>query len=111
MSDGREPVPLPAESSDWRAACVAAGIEPDVVDHAGRCYLMYRDHARATGKQPTPLMEWFRWFALENAAELSSEKVVVKGCSVDESSVRPPTASSKRIIFELVVRYVDEQTQ
>jgi hypothetical protein len=109
MSNAREPVPLPAESPDWRAACVAAGIEPDVVDHAGRCYLMHCDHARATGKPATPLVEWFRWFALENAAELSTEKVVVKGCSVDESSVRPPTATSKRIIFELVARYVREQ--
>jgi hypothetical protein len=103
-------VPFPASPPDWRAACLAAGIEPDVVEHAGRCYLLHRDHAQDSGKHATPLVEWFRWFALENAAELSTEKVVVKGCSVDKSSVRPPTASGKRVIFELVTRFVAEHS-
>jgi hypothetical protein len=106
VNDAREQLPVSHAPSDWRAACVTAGVDPDVVEHAGRCYLMHRDHARSSGKSPTPLVEWFRWFALENAAELSSEKIVVKGCSVDESSVRPPTATAKRLIFELVAQFV-----
>jgi hypothetical protein len=106
MSDAGGTVPISTTPSDWRAASVAAGIDPEVIEHAGRCYLLHREHAHKTGRRATPLVEWFRWFALENAAELSSEKIVVKGCSVDESSVRPPTATAKQQIFVLVAQYV-----
>ncbi len=108
MTGKHEPVSISTSSSDWRAASIAAGIDPDVIEHAGRCYLLHRSHARQAGKRETSLVEWFRWFALENAAELSSEKIVVEGCSVDVSSRRPPTATAKRQIFELVERYVSE---
>lgn len=90
----------------WREGCTAAQVDPDIVEHTATNYLAYRDFAANQKRGPIPLNEWFRWYAIENASELSAEKVRVVGCSVDESSVRPATPNYQRAIYEQLVAYV-----
>jgi hypothetical protein len=90
--------------SDWRAACVAAGIDPLLIEHTAQNYLAHRAHRSQHGGQALPLAQWFRFYSMENAAELSTEAVRVEGCSVDESAVRPPTAAGKAALFALLER-------
>ena len=87
---------------DWRTACAAAGVDPLLIEHTARNYLAHRDHRLGTGGRPLPLADWFRFYSLENAAELSTEKLRVAGCSVDESAVRPPTAAGKAALLALL---------
>ena len=87
---------------DWREACAAAGVDPLLIDHTARNYLAHRDHRLAAGGKPLPPADWFRFYSLENAAELSSETLKVEGCSVDERAVRPPTAAGKAALFALL---------
>lgn len=93
---------------DWRAACAAAGVDPLLIDHTARNYLAHRDHRLASGGRPLPSADWFRFYSMENAAELSTEAVRVEGCSVDERAVRPPTAAGKAALFMLLERRLAE---
>ncbi|MFO0511846.1 MAG: hypothetical protein ACK51K_14390 [Gammaproteobacteria bacterium] len=99
---GATPAPQTAPGGDWREACAAAGVDPLLIDHTARNYLAHRDHRLATGGRPLPPVDWFRFYSLENAAELSSETLKVEGCSVDERAVRPPTAAGKAALFALL---------
>ena len=98
-------------ASDWRAACVAAGIDPLLIDHTAQNYLAHRAHRLQHGGQPLPPADWFRFYSMENAAELSTEAVKVEGCSVDERAVRPPSAAGKADLFRLLeLRLAAERT-
>lgn len=96
------------EVETWRERCTAAGVDPDIVEHTANNFLNYQSYTQRNGNKPLPLIEWFRFYAQENAAELSAEKVKVDGCSVDESSVRPATADYKRAVFEQLAAYLQD---
>jgi hypothetical protein len=71
--------------------------------------LTYVDYHSKQGTRSLPLLDWFRYYALENAAELSAETIKVEGCSVDERSVRPPSADYRAAIYQLLQSYLEAQ--
>jgi hypothetical protein len=95
----------------WLNDCRSAGVDPLVIEHTARNYLAHREHQQRVGGQPLPLQQWFKFYALENAAELSAETMKVEGCSVDEKSVRPPTANYQAAIYQLLQRYLAATTR
>lgn len=88
--------------SSWRQACAAAGVDPALVEQAARLYRLHRDHARSRGGTALDLRTWFGFYAQENAALLSADRLVVDGCSVDESAVAPPTVARTAAILRLL---------
>ncbi|MEY3713474.1 MAG: hypothetical protein RL321_1094 [Pseudomonadota bacterium] len=96
-------------SEQWLTDCRAAGVDPLVIEHTARNFLAHLDYHSTRGSRSLPLAEWFRYYALENAAELSAETIKVEGCSVDERSVRPPSADYRAAIFQLLQRFLEEQ--
>lgn len=94
-------------SEPWLTDCHAAGVDPLVIEHTARNFLAHVDYHSQRGTRSLPLLDWFRYYALENAAELSTETLKVEGCSVDERSVRPPSADYRAAIFELLQRYLE----
>jgi len=96
-------------SEQWLTDCRAAGVDPLVIEHTARNFLAYLDYHSTQGTRSLSLLDWFRYYALENAAELSAETVKVEGCSVDERSVRPPSADYRAAIFQLLQSYLEAQ--
>lgn len=94
-------------SEPWLTDCHAAGVDPLVIEHTARNFLAHVDYHSQRGTRSLQLLDWFRYYALENAAELSAETLKVEGCSVDERSVRPPSADYRAAIFELLQRYLE----
>ncbi len=94
-------------SEPWLTDCHAAGVDPLVIEHTARNFLAHVDYHSQRGTRSLPLLDWFRYYALENAAELSAETLKVEGCSVNERSVRPPSADYRAAIFELLQRYLE----
>ena len=96
-------------SEQWLTDCRTAGVDPLVIEHTARNFLTYVDYHSKQGTRSLPLLAWFRDDALENAAELSAETIKVEGCSVDERSVRPPSADYRAAIYQLLQSYLEAQ--
>jgi len=90
----------------WLNDCRSAGVDPLVIEHTARNFLAHREHHLRAGTKHLPLQQWFKFYAMENAAELSAETIKVEGCSVDEKSVRPPSADYQAAIYRLLQQYL-----
>ena len=66
-------------SEQWLTDCRTAGVDPLVIEHTARNFLTYVDYHSKQGTRSLPLLDWFRYYALENAAELSAETIKVEG--------------------------------
>ena len=96
-------------SEQWLTDCRTAGVDPLVIEHTARNFLTYVDYHSKQGTRSLPLLDWFRYYALENAAELSAETIKVEGCSVDERSVRTPSADYRAAIYQRLQSYLEAQ--
>ncbi|MSR00555.1 MAG: hypothetical protein EXR88_04065 [Gammaproteobacteria bacterium] len=95
-------------SPEWLAKCSAAGVDPLVIEHTARNFMAYYAYQTRNRTACLSLRDWFRFYSQENSAELSAETLKVEGCSVDERSVRPPSADYKAAIFYLLEIFVVE---
>jgi hypothetical protein len=97
-------------AADWQTDAQTAGIEPALVEEVALRYRQHAAHARERGGTPLELAQWFRFYALENAASLSADRMIVDGCSVDERSVPPPSPLRVRALYSLLRRCLGEPT-
>ncbi len=84
------------------SAADAQQIDATLIDELALRYRQHATYARESGGTPLALEQWFRYFALENAAMLSADAVKVEGCSVDERAVAPAKPARLGAIFALL---------
>lgn len=88
----------------WRRECETDGVDPAIVEEAADLFGRYRAYTLGNGGKPLDLVTWFRYYAAENASSLSTDRIAVDGCSVDERSVAPPGPARTAAIFRLLER-------
>ncbi len=88
-------------SSSWRQQCRAAGIAPDLIERIASRYRAYATH-RAGRDDALQLAAWFKWYALENAAQMQADRVQVDACSVPAGTRSASSLDRSEDILKLV---------
>ena len=95
-------------SNDWRAQCERRGVAADLIERIARRYEAYA--ANTAGRRSMSLSEWFKWYALENAAQMRVDRVPVQECSVEDQAHATPSLDRSADILDLVRQRLETGT-